>query len=116
MRKYHFFGLLFLVICFSSLSLLAQSGDLKEVKFKTSAICETCKSKIEKALGKIDGVEYANLDLSDKYVSVRFDNSKTDEDKIKQAISKTGYDAEDVKADKKAFDRLPACCKYKKKC
>ncbi len=37
---------------------------------------------------------------------------KTDTDKLRKAISLIGYNADDVKANKKAHDNLPSCCQH----
>lgn len=88
----------------------AQSGE-KEVKFKTSAICEMCKERLERNLGLSKGVKYANLDLEDKVMTIKYNPKKTDEATIKETIVNTGYDANDAVADQKAHDKLPACCR-----
>ncbi|MFT4031249.1 MAG: heavy metal-associated domain-containing protein [Siphonobacter sp.] len=98
--------------CLILLGFFASAKDEpKTVKIKTSAICEMCKARIEKNLGFSKGVKDANLDLTDKVVTVTYDPSKTDEEKIKETIAKTGYDANDVTADPKGYDKLPSCCK-----
>jgi hypothetical protein len=45
-----------------------------------------------------------------KVVKIGFDPRKTDAAALRTAISDLGYDADDVPADKKAHDKLPACC------
>lgn len=80
------------------------------VKFKTSAICKMCKKRIERDLSLTKGVEKAELNLDDKVVTVAFNPKKTSAKDIQNAISKIGYDADDLIADSKAHDRLPDCC------
>ncbi len=87
----------------------AQSGE-KEVKIKTSAICEMCKERLERNLGLSKGVKYANLNLDDKVMTSKYNPKKTDVASIKETIVNTGYDANDVVADQKAHDKLPKCC------
>ena len=105
-------GIIFFAL---SLSLSAQGStdNSKTVKIKTSAICEMCKSKIEKALKNTDGVIESNLNVDTKYATVKYNPAKTDEAKIRTAISKVGYDADNVTANKEAFKKLPGCCKKK---
>jgi periplasmic mercuric ion binding protein len=81
-----------------------------EVKIKTSAVCETCKETIEHELSFETGVKKVTLDLDTKVVSVVYNPSKTDENKIRLALTKVGYDADSLKADPNAFKRLPDCC------
>ncbi|GHB78559.1 heavy-metal-associated domain-containing protein [Persicitalea jodogahamensis] len=87
----------------------AQTGD-KEVKIKTSAICEMCKERLERNLGLSKGVKYANLDLTDKVMTIKYNPKKTNVASIKETIVNTGYDADEAVADQKAHDKLPDCC------
>lgn len=82
-----------------------------EVKIKTSAVCGMCKKTIEKALSKETGVQKSNLNVDTKVITVQYDPKTTSPDKIRTAISKAGYDADDVKADPKAYKNLDECCK-----
>jgi copper chaperone CopZ len=81
---------------------------------KTSAQCEMCKETIEEALAFTPGVKKSNLDMENKFVKVVYRPSKTTYHKICVAISDAGYNADSLKADPKAYDQLPACCKYRK--
>lgn len=83
----------------------------KEVKIKTSAICEMCKERIERNLAFEKGVKEANLNLEDKVITVKYNPKKTDVSKIKANIAKTGYDADELAADTQGYNKLPACCK-----
>ena len=91
-----------------------QDTTIKEAKIKTSAVCEHCEKRIEKAINKLDGIESAELDNETKFVTVKYHSDVLTLDNIKLAISKAGYDADDVLADKEAFEKLPNCCKSKK--
>lgn len=81
------------------------------VWIKTSAQCDMCKETIEKALAYERGVISSELDLKTKKVRVVFNAGKTTHEKIRKAISLAGYDADDIPADAKAYQRLPRCCK-----
>ena len=95
-----------------SVSLMAQnSGRFSEIKIKTSAQCEDCKERIEEALAFEKGIKRAELDMKTKIVTVIYRKGKTEPAKIRKAINKTGYDADDEAADPKAYRKLPACCK-----
>ena len=83
----------------------------EEVKIKTSAVCGMCKEKIEKGLAFEKGIKDVSLDTDTKIVTVTYKNTKTNPQKIKEAISKLGYDADEVKADPKVYAKLPSCCK-----
>lgn len=81
------------------------------VKIFTSAQCGTCKKAIEKAVKKLDGIESADLDVKTKFLTVTFITDKTNPDDIRKAVNKAGYDADSTRADMKAYDKLPKCCK-----
>lgn len=81
------------------------------VKIKTSSVCETCKATLEKSMAFEKGVKEATLDIPSKILTVTYDSRKTTPEKIRIAVSKTGYDADDIPADKKAYENLEACCK-----
>lgn len=98
-----------ILFAFSMTLGFAQTNE-KEVKIKTSAICEMCKERLERNLGLSKGVKYANLNLDDKVMTVKYNPKKTDVASIKETIVNTGYDAGEVVADQKAHDKLPKCC------
>jgi periplasmic mercuric ion binding protein len=83
----------------------------EEISIKTSAVCGMCKSSIEKAMAYEKGVKRSSLDAKSQTLTVVFDPRKTDAVKIKKAITETGYDADDMPANPKAYDKLIACCK-----
>ncbi len=97
------------VVCFLSIGL--SHAEVKEIKIKTSAQCEMCKEKIEKAMAYEKGIKTFSLDLETKVLTVTYDDKKTNPDKIREAIAKLGYDADDVPGNPKAYAKLPACCK-----
>ncbi|MBN1198043.1 MAG: heavy-metal-associated domain-containing protein, partial [Bacteroidales bacterium] len=68
---------------------------------QTSAVCGMCKERIEQGLAFEKGVKKASLDEETKKVKVIFYPAKTNPDIIRNAISKLGYDADNVAADPK---------------
>jgi hypothetical protein len=44
-------------------------------------------------------------------ITVYYNEKKTNLQTIKTAISKLGFDADDIKADKEAYEKLDGCCK-----
>lgn len=93
--------------------LLAQDAKKKKevIYIQTSAVCDECKITIEAAVKKLKGVKVANLNLTDNKVMVEYAPKKVTPEMIKTAISKQGYDADDMKADPQAYKELPFCCK-----
>ncbi len=88
----------------------AQSKDA-QVTLKTSAVCGMCKKTIEKYLAYEKGVQSSNLDVKSKVLTVSYNPKKTDVAKIKKAVNKSGYDADETTADTKAYGQLEDCCK-----
>ncbi|MHA8067015.1 heavy-metal-associated domain-containing protein [Aquirufa sp. ROCK2-A2] len=103
------------LILFTLLSMptILVAGPKEILKVKTSAICEMCKSKIEKNLALTKGVKSANLNLDDKVVTVEYNSEKTNALAIRKAIAEVGYDADDMPAEKAGYDKLSDCCKKK---
>ncbi len=99
--------LLAMIVLLSS----AIANDLKEAKIKTTAQCESCKNRIEKHLNKVDGINFVDLDVETAICTVKYDSTKIELDDIKKEISLVGYDADSIKADIQAYNKLPKCCK-----
>lgn len=80
-------------------------------QFKTSAVCDMCKARIEKSLAYEKGVQSAILDVPSKVLTVTYRADKTTPATLRTAVQKTGYDADELTADTRAYNRLPDCCK-----
>lgn len=90
-----------------------KSANTDTARIKTSAQCGMCKDRIEAALAYEKGIKSSNLNVDSKILEVVYDSKKTDAAKIKTAINKAGYDADETKADADAYAKLPNCCKKK---
>jgi copper chaperone CopZ len=99
-----------LVFIFSNGSCSPDSKNV-ELKIKTSAVCGQCKDRIEKGMAYEKGIKDVALDVDTKIATVKYNPAKTTPDEIRLAISKLGYDADNIPADKAAYDKLPPCCK-----
>jgi copper chaperone CopZ len=73
--------------------------------------CETCGLKFKTEMLKINGVKMYELDDKAMTFTVYYSTKKTDLQTIKVAISKLGYDADEVKADPVGYENLDGCCK-----
>lgn len=73
--------------------------------------CESCGDRLQKTLLKEKGIQMITLDDKEMTIKVVYNSKKTDLTKIKTAISKLGYDADDVPADAVAYESLDGCCK-----
>ena len=122
MKSMKIFSAFFTLILFVAISSNAMAQGEKnqklkpgtsQITIKTSGQCEMCKTKIVKAVKSCEGIKKVKYNDTDKSVWVLYQYEKTNPAKIKEAISKAGYDADDTKADKAAYDALPPCCKKK---
>ena len=59
----------------------------------TGMTCAACAARIEKSLGRSEGVSEATVNLASERATVRFNPSVTDVEKIVGTIRDTGYDA-----------------------
>jgi cation transport ATPase len=101
-----------ILLSFAALQINAQDNNVKidTVSIKTSAKCNDCKERLEHDMAFEKGVKAVELDNDTKILTIVYKTSKTSEEKLKIAVTKIGYDADDMPADQKAHDRLPACC------
>ncbi len=99
------------VFSFVMVSAQSQTEKTNEIKIKTTAQCSMCKERIETALAFEKGVKSSSLDIETKVLTVVYKYSKTNPEKIRIAVTKLGYDADDMKKNEKAYSALPGCCK-----
>lgn len=68
----------------------------EEVTFVTTIDCDHCVKKCEANLPYEKGVKDCKIALDDFTVYFKYDPAKTDKEKLKKAIQKLGYDAEEI--------------------
>ncbi|EQB86160.1 hypothetical protein M918_15705 [Clostridium sp. BL8] len=69
---------------------------IKKEKIKVyDMTCNSCESRVEKAIKHIDGVIYAKASYSGQYAVIEYDDTKCKLDKIKASVKKAGYNTED---------------------
>lgn len=101
-----------------STSPMAQSQNSSKVvatkteTIKVSGNCEMCKARIEKA-AKVVGVNKADWNVKTKVLTLVYNPSKVKSEEVQKKIAAAGHDAGKFKADSKAYDALPGCCKYR---
>lgn len=101
------------------LAQLKQSVDAKKADaqvLKTTIkvptmVCGSCVTTVTNALKKVDGVKTAKVDLKKKTATVTYASTKVTVDKLEKAISEAGYDANTIKRNPEAYEKLDACCK-----
>ncbi len=85
---------------------------MAETSFGVRGNCGMCKKTIETAANGVEGVEKAVWDKAKKKMNVSFDDTKTNEDAIQNAVAASGYDTEKVVGSEDAYKNLPGCCQY----
>ncbi|MBN2413010.1 heavy-metal-associated domain-containing protein [candidate division KSB1 bacterium] len=76
--------------------------------------CDNCVNTIENAVNNVQGVESVKVDLEKKKAHINYDADKVKTEDIENAITASGYDANDRKRDEQAHDALLACCQSKR--
>ncbi len=91
------------------------AGNKKErATFTVYGECGMCETRIEKAINKLDGVAWADWELETLELTVKYDPEIISLDQIKQKAAQAGHDTDEVRATKKAYESLHACCKYER--
>lgn len=76
---------------------------MKETLKITGMTCAACAARIEKVVGKIDGIDNISVNLATEKATVSFDTAKINLSAIKDKIEKTGYGALEIE-EKKVVD------------
>ncbi len=107
-------GMLLLIVTFST---QAQEKKNKNAKYtiEVNGNCEQCQRRIQKAAYSVTGVKSAIWDVETHQLSLILNEEKSSLLDVKNAIAKAGHDADDVKATKEAYEKLPNCCLYERK-
>lgn len=109
--------ILFILISFCFLVISTAAQKQKSVVIKTKIYCdhcrqcETCGIVFLKTLPFESGIKKVELDEKKMELTVLYNPKKISPEKIRTAISKLGYDADDIPADKAAYEKLDGCCK-----
>ena len=74
------------------------------------AECGSCKERIINELKFTKGIQTADLDVDKQEIRITYFHKKITIQQIKDAINKTGYDADDQVADAKFVNKLDECC------
>src|SRR5271157_5854505 len=110
--------LIALVAIFMNMNIQAQDkkqqneSAVKTLSFKVEGNCNTCKARIEKA-AKIEGVSKAEWNKDTKMLTLVYMPAKVASDDVLKKIAAAGHDNEKFKANDKAYNSLPDCCKYR---
>jgi len=91
--------------------------ELKTITIKTSIACDHCMKcddcgyNIDTSIRKAKGIKKVEINPEQNTVEVTYRADKTTPKEIRIALSKAGYNADDVKADPAAYAKLDGCCK-----
>lgn len=77
----------------------------------SNIVCQTCRRTIIRGLSTQKGIRFVEVDVPKKEIIVVYRADKTSPERIRQAIARLGYDADEVQRDPKAYERLPLCCR-----
>ncbi len=72
----------------------------KETLKITGMTCAACSARVEKVVGKMEGVEQVSVNLATEKATISYDPTLTNISLIKAKIEKTGYGAFDIQAKK----------------
>lgn len=99
------------ILAFSSQA-MAQTSNIKTIKFNVDGVCGMCKDRIETALD-MKGIKYANWDKNTHICEVTYRTDKVTDKQIYSAITAVGHDTEKLKASDEAYSGIHGCCKYR---
>ncbi len=99
------------MLTFNGLFAQEKTSKYEVVKIMTTAECGQCKDRMESKLNYVKGIKFAELNLEDKVLTVKYNKKMISKEEIKKQITQLGYDADEMKADPNAYEKLPACCK-----
>ena len=110
-------SILLVLFTFFSFTLSAQNSKNEKAVIQTTIdcdhckVCETCGQNFQENLYKIKGLKMYELDEKAMTITVFYNGKKTSLEEMKVAITKMGYDADNLKADPAAYENLDGCCK-----
>jgi copper chaperone CopZ len=115
MKKILIIALSLLTLNFAANAQSNKTDKVSEVKLAVNVHCDNCKQKIEKSIPYEKGIKDVVVSIENKQVTVKYDNTKTDTEKIKGLFKKLGYEAEIAKetAEVKAASSCPNAAQCK---
>ena len=93
---------------------IAAACTVKTDTLKVYGNCNMCKSRIEGALKKKDGISDKSWSTKTKLLIVSYDAEKISLEQIHQKVAAVGHDTEKEKASKEVYAELPECCQYER--
>ncbi len=97
-------------------SMTNQNTKTNTITFITTAVCDDCKERIEEKLNYTKGVIFAELNLENKMLTVKYKTELITEAKIKEILANIGYSSDTVVRNHEAYLALPKCCRGAESC
>ncbi|MDR1984788.1 MAG: heavy-metal-associated domain-containing protein [Prevotellaceae bacterium] len=98
MKKILIIALSLITLTFAANAQDKKNSKISEVKLAVSNMHgDHCKQRIEKNIPFEKGIKDVDVNLKDNTVTVKYDNTKTDVEKIKESFKKLGYPTEVAK-------------------
>ncbi|NLB78480.1 MAG: heavy metal translocating P-type ATPase [Clostridiaceae bacterium] len=73
----------------------------KETLGITGMTCASCANAVERSVRKVDGISNANINIATEKLTVEFDDTKTNMEKIKESVVKAGYGIQETNDNKR---------------
>lgn len=111
-------GILLLGLFFCFQWVEAQQKNAKVI-IEVNGVCNSCKTRIEKASLAVKGVKYAKWDVKTHQLSLIINEKKTNIEAVQQSVAKSGHDNYNPETQKEFIAReqdyegVSACCKYR---
>jgi periplasmic mercuric ion binding protein len=107
-----------IIVLFATANIaFAQKANKQTIVIKTQIYCShclqcgSCGANINDHITATKGIKKVVVDPKENTITVSYDANKTTPEKIREAINKAGYDADDQKATAEAVNTLDGCCK-----
>ncbi len=81
------------------------SKDVESLKV-LGMTCAACSARVEKMVGRMDGVEKVSVNLSTERMTVQLDRSKTNMAEVKKMVEKAGYGWEEIQKETVDKDKI----------
>lgn len=88
-------------------------GNVESTSFYVAGNCDMCKSRIERAVTSVEGVQRATWDKKTKQLTVE-SAAEVSDTALHKAVARVGHDTKQAKADNATYNDLPGCCHYKR--
>lgn len=109
-----------LLLCGIALSANAQSKSKTETLVIKSQFycdhcleCGSCAGNINVAMAGLYGIKKVKINPTENNITIIYNPNKVSPEKMREAISNAGFDADNVKANPTAVSKLDDCCRKK---